>query len=234
MNKIIKSVVFINVYFLLSLPLYAQRDVTQFLGIPIDGYKSDMIKKLKEKGYSTSPSNKDVLVGEFNGVDVNIHIATNNNKVCRLMVADANTVNEGDIKIRFNKLCQQFKDNKKYTSASLSESDYTIPEDEDISYEMSVHNKRYQAVFYQVPSKELDSTVLKKEVNDFLLKKYTEEQLSNPTEEIRKNMMIEGLAYILDKYSKKSVWFMISELYGKYYITMFYDNEYNRANGEDL
>ena len=33
---------------------------------------------------------------------------------------------------------------------------------------------------------------------------------------------------------KKPVWFMISENYGQYYITMFYDNEYNRANGEDL
>ena len=33
---------------------------------------------------------------------------------------------------------------------------------------------------------------------------------------------------------KKPVWFTISEFSGKYYITMFYDNEYNRANGEDL
>jgi len=24
------------------------------------------------------------------------------------------------------------------------------------------------------------------------------------------------------------------EMYGKYYIMMFYDNEYNHANGEDL
>jgi len=27
---------------------------------------------------------------------------------------------------------------------------------------------------------------------------------------------------------------MISDFQGKYYITMYYDNEYNRANGEDL
>jgi hypothetical protein len=32
----------------------------------------------------------------------------------------------------------------------------------------------------------------------------------------------------------KSVWFMISGGYGKYYITMLYDNEYNKANGKDL
>lgn len=33
---------------------------------------------------------------------------------------------------------------------------------------------------------------------------------------------------------KKSVWFRICEQYGEYYIAMYYDNEYNQANGEDL
>ena len=33
---------------------------------------------------------------------------------------------------------------------------------------------------------------------------------------------------------QRNVWFTIEEIYGKYYIAMFYDNEYNKANGEDL
>lgn len=33
---------------------------------------------------------------------------------------------------------------------------------------------------------------------------------------------------------KKTVWFRICENYGEYYIAMYYDNEYNCANGEDL
>ncbi len=33
---------------------------------------------------------------------------------------------------------------------------------------------------------------------------------------------------------KKTVWFTISQMQGKYYITMFYENGYNQANGEDL
>lgn len=34
---------------------------------------------------------------------------------------------------------------------------------------------------------------------------------------------------------KKPVWFRIIERsYDRYYIAMFYDNEYNQANGEDL
>lgn len=39
---------------------------------------------------------------------------------------------------------------------------------------------------------------------------------------------------LMDISLKKPVWFMISNAFGKYYISMFYDNEYNRANGEDL
>ena len=129
--------------------LYAQSDVqkvTQFLGIPVDGSKSEMISKLKAKGFQSTATNPEVLEGEFNGYDVNIHIGTTNNKVSRIMVADANPISETDIRIRFNSLCEQFNNNPKY--ASLEE-DPRISEDEDISYEMTVNNKRYQAIFYQ-------------------------------------------------------------------------------------
>ncbi|WP_353333262.1 hypothetical protein [Bacteroides sedimenti] len=216
-----------------SVALYAQKDVTQFLGIPVDGSKSVMIQKLKAKGYTSSPNNKDVLVGQFNGSGVNIHIATNNNKVCRIMVQDAKTINESDIKIRFNKLCQQFQNNKKYIPASLSSPDFTLSDDEDISYGISVNNKRYEAVYYQLPTN-IDSVTVAEEIKSVLLSKYTKEQLSNPTEELQKDMIITGISSMLEKYSMRPVWFMINEHFGEYYITMFYDNEYNRANGEDL
>ena len=52
--------------------------------------------------------------------------------------------------------------------------------------------------------------------------------------EISNDIYEEAAMYALDKATKKPVWFMISKNYGEYYITMFYDNEYNRANGEDL
>ena len=60
--------------------LLAQQDVTTFLGIPVDGTKPEMIAKLKEKGFVYS-RHSDVLRGEFNGEDVEIHIVTDNNKV---------------------------------------------------------------------------------------------------------------------------------------------------------
>ena len=41
---------------------YAQKDVTKFLGIPVDGTKAAMIQKLKNKGFRYNVS-KDVLTG---------------------------------------------------------------------------------------------------------------------------------------------------------------------------
>lgn len=225
MTKSINYLVRFFMLFIFPVASYAQKDVTQFLGIPVDGSKSEMIQKLKDKGYTISPYKKDVLVGEFNGIEVNIHIATNNNKVCRIMVADANTIGETEIKIRFNKLLQQFNNNIKYLSLPDSTmSKYNIPEDEDISYELSVKNKRYEAVFFQ---KTADYDSLATEMS-ILLKKGTLTEADT-----------ERLSVILKKITdsnnfKKIVWFMISELYGKYSITMYYDNEYNRATGEDL
>lgn len=210
---------------MLPTTLYAQKDVTQFLGIPVDGYKPEMIRKLIDKGFRSSTSNKDVLIGEFNGVDVNIHIGTNNNKVFRIMIADANSMSEGDIKIRFNKLCQQFHNNKKYISLSDSSvSKYVLSDDEDISYEISVNSKRYEAVFYQ-KSANFDSLTLERNI---LLKK-------EPFTDTDKDRLSVILAKLFDNNNfNKVVWFMINENHGKYYITMFYDNKYNSANGEDL
>jgi len=209
----------------------AQHDVTKFLGIPVDGDKVEMIRKLKEKGYKTIPYREGILTGEFNGVNVNIHVVTHNNKVYRIMVCDANTRDEADIKIRFNNLCHQFQKNKKYISATLEEN--TIPENENIAYQISVNKKRYQSAYYQLPAT-LDSVTIINETRSVLLSKFTEEQLNNPTEELTKEMLITCISHMLDKFSKNSVWFMINEFSGKYYITMFYDNEYNQANGEDL
>ncbi len=224
-----KKIVFFIVLLTITISTFAQKDVTKFMGIPIDGFKPEMIKKLKEKGFVSSTTDKDILEGEFNGTQVNVHVATYNNKVCRIMLCDAHQMDETDIKIRFNKLCQQFKNNSKYTSLD----DYTIPEDEDISYEMSVNSKRYEAIFYQNPVI-ADSLAIANDIKEIILQKYSEKELENPTDDVKTDITKMSLSYAMDLMSKKPVWFMISEFYGKYYITMFYDNEYNRANGEDL
>lgn len=224
-----RRILSVAILLVISVSLFAQKDVTKFMGIPIDGFKPEMIQKLKEKGFVSSASDKNILEGEFNGSQVTIHVVTTNNKVSRIGISDVNYVDETDIRIRFNRLCQQFKSNSKYTSLD----DYTIPEDEDISYEMKVNNKRYEAVFYQNPVI-TDSIAMANELKEILLQKYSEKELENPTEDIKTDITKMVVSYAMDLISKKPVWFIISDFYGKYYITMFYDNEYNRANGEDL
>lgn len=141
-----KKLLTITLLLLFSISMYAQNDVTKFLGIPVTGTKTAMIQKLKAKGY-TYISKYGYLTGEFNGRDVFISVVTNNNKVYRIMVADLQpTKNEADIIVRFNTLCSQFENNKRYVSTG---DDFTIPEGEDIYHQMKVKNKRYEAVFYQ-------------------------------------------------------------------------------------
>ena len=219
---------------------FAQREVTKFLGIPVDGYRSEMRKKLIEKGFT--PKNlgrEEYFEGEFNGMDVEVFIVTNNNKVYRIMVRDKYKCGESQIKTRFNRLVSQFEKNKRY---SHFEDNQSLADDEDISYEMMVHKKEYQASFYQNPEDEDKFNQFVTERGMLLAEdikgKYSEEELSNPTEEMQKEMY----SYALDKaydlfmeyLAKKSVWFRIGEDYGRYYIIMYYDNAYNQADGEDL
>ncbi|MBO4602438.1 MAG: hypothetical protein J5651_04675 [Salinivirgaceae bacterium] len=221
-----------------SMTAIAQRDVTKFLGIPVDGYKSDMKEKLIGKGF-TYNEDKDYFEGEFNGSKVNVFIVTNNNKVWRIMVADAIPCSETNIRIRFNNLCRQFLKNKKYIAFDLEAADYIIPEDEDISYEMLVNKKRYEAAFYQIPDTTLlDTVAIQNRIMKELLKEYTQNEIDNPSDKQMKKMDLivknEKLNMIFEIMEKKMVWFNINERYGNYYISIFYENEYNRADGEDL
>lgn len=209
-----------------------QKDVTSFLGIPVDGTVLSMKQKLVSKGFVPKKfDDEEYLEGEFNGCNVNVYIRTNNNKVYRIMLADNFTVDEAQIKIRFNNLVSQFENNKRYFSLDK----YTLSDEEDISYEMTVHNKNYEAAFYQVPDMEKTYTLaLQEKVRNELLSKYTEAELKNPSEEISKEIANTAIKIGTEWMFMKPVWFKIARVNGEYYICMFYDNEYNHANGEDL
>lgn len=226
-----KKLTLIITTLLLSVSVFAQEDVTKFLGIPIDGFKSEMIKKLKAKGYTEHPYKKDVLVGEFNGRDVEISVVTNNNKVYRIFIQDAYAVDEYNIKIRYNKLCEQFESNKRYISLDVD--GQSIPEDEDISNQMLVYNKRYEALYFQAPE-QIDTMAIQTTLIERILQKYTKEQLANPTSEMQEEVLEATFDIAFEIYEKKSVWFIINKEGNKYRILMYYDNKYNEANGEDL
>ncbi|MFV0467457.1 MAG: hypothetical protein ACK5MK_00870 [Dysgonomonas sp.] len=87
--------------------------------------------------------------------------------------------------------------------------------------------------YIQLPTV-VDTVAIQKEIQLAILSKYTEDEISNPTEDLKNRMLMTALSYMVEKYLKRSVWFMINDNYGKYYITMYYDDGYNMANGEDL
>ena len=110
----------------ISASVFAQKEVTKFLGIPVDGSPTEMIKKLKAKGFKTDGDfiqavklgiidldEPEVLTGYFNGTKVGVYLAVEQNKVWRIYLADKDTRDETSIKIRFNTLVRQFENNDK-------------------------------------------------------------------------------------------------------------------------
>ena len=258
-HKTMRKLVFALLMFL-TLSLNAQEiSVTKFMGIPIDGTKSEMISKLKQKGF-TYNTQRDCLEGEFNGRDVIVHVVTNKDIVYRIYVCDKISVSEADIKIRFNNLVYQFELNKNYHS---SDSSQYINENERISYQMSVNKKYYDACFYQ--KNDNDSYIALDILHnmDSLQYENYHEQVHNEVVQIFETvgdnsyeehylpaikdmsdlevfefdkLMLKLTAYVAEsmQWINRKVWFRIYEDYGKYYIGIYYDNVYNAPNGEDL
>ena len=231
----------------------------KFLGIPIDGPKAQFVAALKAKGFyynSVSESYK----GQFNGYSVDVYVHTNHDLVDRIFVAFPDK-SEGDIKIEFNRLLDQFKKSEKYVDFSFNE---PISEDEDISYEMTVHDKRYQAVFQYYDLNRGYKSITESAVarlagivpDDILVKLSdlvngeegrTEEEQSTLSTQVAVELQriygqdemkaYEIIMTFLDGMKSAAdgdVWFMIFERGARYHIGLYYDNLHNMAHGEDL
>ena len=201
-------------------------DVTTFLGIPVDGTVSSMKQKLIAKGFK---QDSNVLSGQFNGHDVYLGFAANKGKVWRVGVINKTPYSEAQIRTQFNYLVGQFKNSAKYDN--VEEYNPTIEESEDIDYEMSIHKKEYEANFYQKSRIEGDSIKWKEQLKLSLLKEVPNATAENI--EAYWKVMFE-LGKLIGK-MEKHVWFKIARnSYDSYSIQIYYDNEYNRPNGEDL
>lgn len=139
-----KKIFPIAVMLMFSIVMYAQEDVTRFLGIPLDGTKSEMIQKLNKKGFHYNAP-LGCLTGEFNGEDVTIFVVTDNDKVWRIAVFDDLYRDKRQITYRFNNLFEQFYDNGKYLLYSGSR----ISDDDDINWDIVMDKKQYEASFVQ-------------------------------------------------------------------------------------
>lgn len=201
-------------------------DMTTFLGIPVNGTVSSMKQKLIAKGFK---QDSDMLSGQFNGHDVYLSFAANKGEVWRVAVINKTPYSEAQIRLQFNNLVRQFKNSTKY--ANVEEYNPTIDESEDIDHEMSINHKEYEANFYQKSRIEGDSIKFKEQFKLSLLK-------DSPNTSLK--VIEDGCKVMFELFKttgqlSKPVWFKICRnYYDSYNILIFYDNEYNKPNGEDL
>lgn len=125
-----------------------EKRITTFIGIPIDGSKKVITRKLIKKGFRPKAhSATGALIGRFNDMNVEIHIETNYDKVWRVAITGATYDDPNNLKNTFNKLCSQFAENSRYIAKN--DSDYKIDDDVDIIHEMNDNHKRFEAIYYQ-------------------------------------------------------------------------------------
>lgn len=122
----------------------AGQNAIEFLGIPVDGSREEMVRNIISKGFKYHDySVVDGLIGEFNGEDVVIRLETVNNKVYRVNISETTLRNRSEAKIHFNDMYKQFMNSGKYTLAWGK----PIDENVDITYEMNAFGKQFDVGF---------------------------------------------------------------------------------------
>ena len=242
-SSVMKKLITILVLALCSYTLAAQNSnegTLKFLGIPIDGSKSQMIEQIKAKGF-TFNSYRDCLQGQFNGKNVDVYVVDNHGVTYRVFVAFPET-DEYEIRSEFNHLLSQFLRNDKYVPMRECE---VIDQKEDISYEMTVNKKQYGASFAYI-SPDIFTPEQTRIIHDFVEKAKTmsEAEMKNLSESLAASFITESEASspeeILASMNRISsllsgnVWFKILRDGSDYQIGLYYDNIKNMPNGEDL
>ena len=231
MKRIILSFLFV----LMALAVLAQTDNTiKFLGIPVDGKKSEMVSALMKKGF-VYDANRNAMVGKFNGVMSIVLISEKYGKVDRVIVSDdCATRDQADIRIRYNNLISQFeKLNDRYYTIEPNE---RIPDNENISREIRFHKKKYQAIFFYIPiqnNQELANKVIEEAFAE-VKERVDAEVLARKSEEEKLQMLIDLLGERITLMTTGYVWFTILEEHGRLSIAIYYENENNQPNGDEL
>ena len=233
-----KKIALLFALLLFSFPALGQANndnTLTFLGIPVDGSKSAMISALRAKGFTYNRT-RDVLTGEFNGQNSMVIIHENHGKVDRVYVVNqSGTRSPSQARIQYNTLLHQLNDSEKYISFDENN---PIPEDEDISYEMSVNGKAYNATFYLSPLYNNDEMieVLASEIGKEIFQDYEDGKIEELTEEIFQELSLQRLMMKMYEMTRDggAVWFSLEKLNGEYHVAIFYDNLKNRPHGEDL
>lgn len=126
---------------LLSANVIAKNTIT-FLGIPVDGSKKEVTRKLQKKGFIYDNVD-DVLYGEFNGREVCVQVQTVNNVVWRIVLFDVKDTDLISIRHTHDILYEQLLNNDKYTLVYANR----IKKNATVPYEMEVNHERFDVLF---------------------------------------------------------------------------------------
>lgn len=196
----------------------------KFMGIPVDGRKSEMIASLKEKGFEQD-SYEEFLTGVFNGENVKVFISSNHDVVDRVKVAYPDCSDAGAARVKFNNLMSRFDHNAKYVSLGHR---VEISTDENIALNTWGDSKYYDVIyFYLTPETNQDQW--KKDFNEAYKKRYTKPIKSLCYDEMEEVLFC--LPMKIRSTISGVVWFSMERAY---YINIYYDNLQNRPRGEDL
>ena len=205
------------------------QETIKFLDIPVDGKKTEVIAKLILKGFQYDRAN-DCLEGVFNGKESTLFIHENNGKVDRIMVFNVFPI--ALAKNEFNTLLKQFQSDEKYVSSAENS---PISEEENISYELRVNGKSYNAAFYPDPFVEGGD----KGYQDYIantaarlaLEAANDGELLNPTEERVRSLANVIANSLIIRTSTSLLWFRLTSLDPgtDCAIYIYYDNLLNQS-----
>lgn len=166
-------------FLIVVLVLLAFKSFSQvkFMGINIEGNKTEVISKLRQKGFKLNSFG--YLEGYTNNKKVLLNVEDYCGKVYRIYYSERSTRNQTEIIDRFNILLKQFENDKRYIKVSGD----LIENVESLSYEMNVKNKVYEAVFIQLPKENKNRVrfcITRHYGGDFYIKTYYENLLNEP------------------------------------------------------
>ena len=212
---------------MLSVYAFGKEETIRFLGIPVDGPKSEMIRKLQAKGYEYV-SEEDFFMGFYMGDPVYLFLQVVNEKVSRVIVYDIEQRTEEEIKYRFNSIYGRFASNRRYER--LGKKNRILSPEDKLAYEMKRHKYVHKAVFKQVRVDEADAEIAKTSAPAVGVRPVDMEQIKGDYRERRRRMHARAIGYVnrhtTESY-KSQVWFVISERFGKFGVVMLYDNVLN-------
>ena len=159
---------------LLEFKLFSQ---VNFMGINVEGNKTEVISKLRQKGFKLNSCG--YLEGYTNNKKVILNVEDYCRKVYRIYYSEESTRDQTEIINRFNTLLKQFENDKKYVKISGD----LIENVESLSYEMNVKNRVFETIFTQLPKENKNRVrfcIIRRYGGEFYIKTYYENLLNEP------------------------------------------------------